>query len=76
MGLKTRRPFPVRVKLELPEGAQILAGSKFRTIPRLGGRGGQEEMEWLLHLPNGGDWALHARSETAGVARVSQGEKR
>ncbi len=67
MGEITRRFQPVRVRLELPEGGQLLAGRPLQTVGRLRELGGSEEFRWLYRLPAGAAPArAWAQSQSAG----------
>ncbi len=72
MGQKNRVPLPVRVSLELPEGAQLLVGRARSSVARLTGFGGFREYHWIVQVPSGaGNPKLVARSTTAGEARLT-----
>jgi hypothetical protein len=72
MGVKNRVPLPIRVALELPEGAQLLVGRNKSSIAQLTGFGGFEEFHWIVRVPSGSERpVLVARSATAGQARLS-----
>jgi hypothetical protein len=72
MGDKNRVPLPIRVSIELPEGAQILVGSSRSSVARLTGFGGFEEYHWIVQVPAGaGNPKLIALSNTAGQARLT-----
>ncbi len=72
MGQKNRVSLPVRVALELPEGAQLLVGRAHSSVARLTGFGGFQEYHWIVQVPPGaGNPKLVARSMTAGAARLT-----
>jgi murein tripeptide amidase MpaA len=73
---------PVRLELELPEGAAILKGGKLKQeIGHLEGRSNKLDMayygssptdnrgraEWLIHAPRGGALTIHAIAERGGT---------
>ncbi len=69
MGVRTRRPLPVRIVLELPQGATLLAGLRIQSVPRLAGSGGNHAYRWVFRLEKGSPPAvLRALSQTAGDA--------
>lgn len=71
MGERTRRPLPIRVSLELPEGGELVAGRARHTVARLKGRGDAREFRWLYRLPRGvPDARIRAISQAAGQAVV------
>lgn len=67
MGARTRRPLPIRVALELPDGGELIAGRERHVVERLKGRGDAREFRWLYHLPHGApDARIRASSQAAG----------
>ncbi len=68
MGVRSRRPLPVRVVLELPQGGELLAGRRLQSVERLDGLGGHREFRWVYRLPDSGAAALRATSQCAGEA--------
>ncbi len=69
MGDRTRRPLPVRVSLELPNGGELVAGQVRHIVGRLKGRGDSREFRWLYRLPRGApDARVQAVSQSAGQA--------
>jgi murein tripeptide amidase MpaA len=73
---------PVRVELELPEGAEIKSGRPKQEVGHLEGRAhrlgvtsswtisptdNRGKAEWLIHAPEGGAITLHAIAERAGT---------
>jgi hypothetical protein len=69
MGERTRRPLPIRVRLELPDGAELVAGRSVHTVGRLDGGGDSREFRWVYRLPRGlPDARLRAVSQAAGEA--------
>ncbi|MDF1836251.1 MAG: hypothetical protein P1V35_00145, partial [Planctomycetota bacterium] len=72
MGRKNRVPLPIRVGLELPEGAQLLVGRLNSSEARLPGFGGSKDHHWIVRGPAGaGNPKLIAQSATAGQARLT-----
>ena len=72
MGRKNRAPLPIRVKLDLPEGAQLLVGRVNSSEARLTGFGGSKDFHWIVRVPAGtGNPKLIAKSSTAGQARLT-----
>ncbi len=72
MGQKNRVSLPVRVELQLPEGAQLLVGRAKSSVARLKGFGGFEEYHWVVQVPAGaGSPKIIGRSTTAGEARLT-----
>ena len=72
MGQKSRVALPIRVELELPEGAQLLVGRARSSVARLAGYGGHRDYHWIVRVPAGsGSPKLIARSNTAGQARLT-----
>lgn len=69
IGTSTRQALPLRVWLELPEGAELLSGDVVDSVERLDGLGGKRSFRWLYRLPEGSEPAsLRATSRTAGEA--------
>lgn len=79
---KVKAVRPVRLELELPEGATLRSGKPTAEIGHLEGRsnklsvtGGSSptdnrgKAEWLIHAPNGGSVTLRALAERAGTLR-------
>lgn len=65
----TRRPLPLRILLELPEGSKLLIGRRIHSIPRMKGLGDYREFRWVYKLPEGADPArVRVVSQTAGEA--------
>jgi murein tripeptide amidase MpaA len=73
---------PIRVKLNLPDGARLIAGETVQTVGHLEGRsnkleslfgapfGDQEKkLEWVIGAPSGTSIGLEAISQRAGTVR-------
>lgn len=79
--LKMKAARPVRLEIELPEGASLKSGKVKQEIGHLAGRSNKLDMayngtsptdnrgkaEWLIHAPAGGTLTLHACSERGGT---------
>lgn len=79
--LKMKAVQPVRLELELPAGATVLAGKQKQEIGHLEGRSNKLEMayygasptdnrgkaEWLIRAPQGGTLTIHAGAERGGT---------
>ncbi|MCI0585896.1 MAG: hypothetical protein L0323_03530 [Planctomycetes bacterium] len=66
MGRRTGKVRPVRVRLEIPEGAAILAGEKQVLVPFLTGGGGRREMRWIVRAPAGSSGSLEVSTDRGG----------
>ncbi len=66
MGQATRRHLPPQVYVELPDGGEILSGARVQALGRLHGRGGMQELRWLLRLPADDHANLRILSRNAG----------
>ncbi|HEX2916792.1 MAG TPA: M14 family metallopeptidase [Chloroflexia bacterium] len=74
---------PVAVKLNLPEGVELVSGEKEQEIGQLEGRSSKaffgepsltddrRKLEWVIKGPAGSEVQLEARSERAGTIRTS-----
>ena len=72
MGRKNRRPLPLRIYLELPDGGQLLVGRPRTTSESLDGLGGMQELHWIYRLAEGsGPAQLRAISSSAGEALIT-----
>ena len=60
---------PVRVELDMPEGAECLSRSPRYDLPGLTACGGCEYLEWFVKAPADATLAVTARHPRAGVAR-------
>lgn len=60
----------VRVRLALPEGAELVAGRAEERVEALAGAGGRAELRWLVRGPVDGG-SLEVVSDHAGTARVA-----
>lgn len=75
---------PIEVRLELPEGAELVTGPAFQQIGQLEGRANKrgifgagntptdnlKKLEWTLRAPRGGTLRVTAASNRAGTARA------
>ena len=69
MGERTGRPLPIRVLIDLPDGAELVAGRSAHVVYRLLGRGDSRDFRWLYRVPRGlPDARLRAVSQAAGAA--------
>ena len=72
MARVNQRLLPLRIFLELPPDAQLLAGRIRHTVEALDGLGDSREFHWIYRLPDGSAPAsLRAMSQSAGQATVS-----
>ncbi|NLF18095.1 MAG: hypothetical protein GX595_12720 [Lentisphaerae bacterium] len=60
---------PVRVSLEIPDGAEILSRVRIAEVGSLADRGGSAKLEWFLRAPAGSTVAVVAHQPRAGMAR-------
>ncbi|HKB15913.1 MAG TPA: M14 family zinc carboxypeptidase [Planctomycetota bacterium] len=67
MGRRTGKVRPVRVRLEVPEGAAILAGEKQTLVPVLPGGGGRQELRWIVRAPAGSSARLEVSTDRSGA---------
>ncbi|MEQ8768363.1 MAG: M14 family zinc carboxypeptidase [Planctomycetota bacterium] len=67
-GQMNREVLPVRVDLEL-HGQELILGEKMSSINSLDGRGGREELTWMIRGEPGSRVTLSVRSQKAGRAR-------
>jgi len=65
-GLRTRTTRPARVRLLLPEGASLLAGSKQELLRDLPGAGGRSEYTWLVQAHDDSELNISVDSDHAG----------
>ncbi|MGQ0552946.1 MAG: M14 family zinc carboxypeptidase [Planctomycetota bacterium] len=65
-----RTMLPLRVALELPEGAVRLHGPPQTLVDRLAGGGGRQELRWVIAAPAGA--ALRVRVERPGFPLLEQ----
>jgi hypothetical protein len=64
-------PRPVRVRIELPEGARLVAGARETLVSELEDGGGwREELRWLVAGAAAGDIEVVADSACAGTVRA------
>ena len=68
---RTRTTRPARVRLTLPEGAQLLAGERQTLVRELDGSGGRRELKWLVLTQKGEDLAVVVDSDHAGSAQAT-----
>jgi len=68
MARRNRAVLPVRVRIDLPEGARILAGERQTLVPFLRGGGGRETVRWIVSAPAGSSGAVEAWTRNAGRA--------
>ncbi len=66
MGRRTGKVRPARVRLELPEGAAILAGERQTLVPVLQGGGGRRELRWIVRAPAGSSGSLEVSTDRGG----------
>lgn len=67
---RTETQRAVRVRLELPEGCELVAGRAEERVAALDGAGGRAELRWLVRGPVTGG-AIEVRTDHAGTARVA-----
>jgi hypothetical protein len=67
---KSRTTMPLRVKLQLPDGAARLSGPRQSLVYRLAGAGGREEFRWVVSGSSG--QRLMLRAETTGLPAISR----
>ncbi len=53
MGQINGAAYPLQIELQLPEKTTFLKGTPRAQVDRLAGRGGKEEMTWLVRTPEG-----------------------
>jgi murein tripeptide amidase MpaA len=74
---------PIEVRLNLPEGAELIVGEAQQEIGQLEGRNNKRalwgasfptdnlrKLEWVVRAPAGGQLTVEARSQRAGLARA------
>lgn len=69
ISVKCRRFSTPQLRLELPEGAQLVAGTDRHRLRNLEGLGGRQELQWLVAAPAGTQLTLTLTSDFAGRAR-------
>ena len=55
---------PIRVTLDLPDGAARLNGPQQVLVPRLEGAGGRQQLRWVVAAPPGTTLTLHADADS------------
>jgi hypothetical protein len=65
-----RTMLPLRVTLQLPEGAVRLHGPPQTLVDRLAGGGGRQELRWIIAAPAGA--VLRLRAERPGFPLLEQ----
>jgi hypothetical protein len=68
-GRRTRNYLPVRLQLELPKGAALVAGVPWVTSERLAGSADALQGEWLVRAEKGDRLAVTVTSSNAGSDR-------
>ncbi len=69
---RTRTVSPLQVHVDLPAGAELVAGEARTLIRSLDGVGGRHELRWLISLPGGPQGAaLRLVSKNAGQQRLT-----
>lgn len=68
-GVKSRKSRPVRIDIETPSGARLLAGLPVTLIPSLSGGGGHRDLEWIVQAEPGSRMAIQAATPRAGLMR-------
>ena len=71
VGIRLRMPRPVRVRLEVPEGAAIVGGRRQELLEPLPGSGAGVEHSWLVRGSSGARVTLTAGSPVTGTATQS-----
>jgi hypothetical protein len=71
LGRRSQSVRGVRAELQLPAGAQILAGNVQSLIPDLGGSGGRKELRWLVRGAPPSSIELIVDSDHAGTVKQS-----
>ena len=62
---------PARVRLELPEGASLLAGAEQTLVRQLEGSGGRQELRWLVRSAAPSSLRITVDTDHAGVLAAS-----
>lgn len=63
---RTRTTRPARVRIELPEGAELLGGSRQQLLSELDGSGGRAEFSWLVQASDRMKLQVSVDSDHAG----------
>jgi hypothetical protein len=71
VGIRLRMPRPVRVRLEVPDGATIVGGRRQDLLEPLPGSGAGVEHTWLVRGSSGARLTLTAGSPVTGTATQS-----
>jgi len=67
---------PVRVSLDLRDGATLVAGARQELVSELAGSGGRREITWIVRAPSIDTVAIVIDTDSAGSARVTPEVKR
>jgi hypothetical protein len=71
-GERSRTGSPVQVHLDLPQGAELIAGSLRTLVHGLEGAGGRKELRWLIRFSGAGSGAqIRLESKHAGRTKVA-----
>ena len=74
MGRRAETLQRLEIRIELPEGTSLVHGVERQSVDRLTGRGGAEEHQWLVQLPEDATTAtikIIAGSPTTGTAETT-----
>jgi hypothetical protein len=71
LGDDSRLLYPLQYALELPSGAELLDGRLRSRVRTLEGRGGSQQLAWLIDAPGGGTAVVSVYSPSVGRTRIS-----
>lgn len=73
---RARSSRPARVRLELADGATLVAGPREELVSDLAGSGGRRELSWIVRAPSASAIAVSVDTSSAGAERVVPEVKR
>jgi murein tripeptide amidase MpaA len=72
MGKTTGEPYPLQVRLELPDGVSLVTGHARAQLPPLAGSGGKAEQTWLVRGPRDKTTSLRVRAWSPSVGEATR----
>jgi zinc carboxypeptidase len=75
-GRRTDAVRPARIRLVLPQGAELLGGQSMQLVRELEGSGGRSKLRWLVRGARAEDLRIEVDTDNAGVASARVEVKR